>query len=50
VDGDGIYEIQGFWYKNENTDKKVRVTYSWNGAIYGNWGKSSKYFQKGKSK
>jgi hypothetical protein len=50
IDGDGIYEIQGEWYKDNNFDKTSRVTYSWNGSLYGKWGKSSKYLLKGKRK
>ncbi len=50
LDGDGIYEIQGEWYKDNNFDKTIRVTYSWNGSLYGNWGKTSKYLLKGKRK
>jgi len=49
VDGDGIYEIQGKWYKNNNFDNISPVTYCWNGKWYGNWGKSSKYLLKGKN-
>jgi hypothetical protein len=47
LDGDGIYEIQGEWYSNSNSETKSTVTYSWNGALYGEWGKSSKYLIKG---
>jgi len=45
VDGDGIYEILG-----EDTDSDKTLTYSWNGSLYGDWGKSSKYLLKGKKK
>jgi hypothetical protein len=45
VDGDGIFEIRGEWYKDENFDKTLRVTYSWNGRLFGNWGKTSKYLK-----
>ncbi len=37
-DGDGIYEIQG-----KDPDSGKIITYSWNGYLYGKWGKSSKY-------
>jgi hypothetical protein len=43
VDGDGIYEILGEWYKDNNSENKTTITYSWNGSVYGKWGKSSKY-------
>jgi hypothetical protein len=46
IDGDGIYEIQGLTLNS--IDKTV--IYSWNGKLYGNWGKSSKYLLKGKDK
>ncbi len=45
IDGDGIYEIQG-----KDPDSKKNVTFSWNGHLYGKWGKTSKYFLKGKKK
>jgi hypothetical protein len=45
VDRDGIYEIQG-----KDPDSKKTLTYSWNGSLYGKWGKSSKYLLKGKHK
>jgi hypothetical protein len=50
VDGDGIYEIQAEWYKDDKSDKKTVVNYSWNGTLYGKWGKTSKYLLKGKMK
>jgi hypothetical protein len=50
LDGDGIYEIQGVWYKTNDSDTKTEVTYSWNGSIFGKWGKSSKYFSSPKRK
>jgi hypothetical protein len=50
VDGDGICEILGKWYKDDNSEKMTTVTYSWNGSLYGKWGKSSKYLLKGKKK
>ena len=50
VDGDGIYEIIGKWFKNDQATTKTQVTYSWNGTMYGKWGKSSKYFSSSKKK
>lgn len=50
VDGDGIYEILGEWYKSSNSKTKTMVTYAWNGYLYGKWGKSSKYLLKGMKK
>jgi len=50
IDGDGVYEIQGEWYKGDGSDDKVIVTYAWNGTLYGKWGKSSKYLHKGREK
>jgi hypothetical protein len=50
LDKDGIYEIQCEWCKNSNFDKTYSVTYSWNGSLYGKWGKSSKYLLKRKMK
>jgi hypothetical protein len=46
LDGDGISEIQGEWYTDDNFDKTQMVTYSWNGSSYGHWGKNSKWFTK----
>jgi hypothetical protein len=43
-DGDGIDEIHGYW-KNENDETEI-LTFSWNGLLYGKWGKTSKYFSK----
>lgn len=45
VDGDGIYEILG-----QDPDSDRTLMYSWNGHLYGDWGKSSKYLLKGKKK
>ena len=45
-DGDGIDEIHGYW-KNENDETEI-LTFSWNGLLYGKWGKTSKYFSKAK--
>lgn len=45
IDGDGIYEILG---KDSDSDKTL--TYSWNGSLYGKWGKASKYLLKGRRK
>ncbi len=50
IDHDGIFEIQGLWYKNETSDAVSRVTYSWNGTLYGKWGKSSRSLMKGRKK
>ncbi|HUI30298.1 MAG TPA: hypothetical protein VLX91_08770 [Candidatus Acidoferrales bacterium] len=50
VDGDGIYEILGEWYKNYDSDKMTTIMYSWNGSLYGKWGKSSRYSLKEKKK
>lgn len=50
VDGDGIYELLGEWYKNSNSEKMTTVVYSWNGSLYGKWRKSSKYLVKGAKK
>ncbi len=50
VDGDGVYEIQGWWYKDDSFTTKSRVTYSWNGTLYGKWGKSSRSLMKGRKK
>ncbi len=47
VDGDGIYEILGKWYKKHDSKAMTTVVYSWNGSLYGKWGKSSKYLLKG---
>lgn len=46
IDHDGISEITGEWYATEDAEEKTTVTYSWNGSLYGNWGKTSKYFSK----
>lgn len=46
IDGDGVMEITGEWYENEETEEKTTVTYSWNGTLYGNWGATSKYLVK----
>jgi hypothetical protein len=48
VDNDGIFEIQGTW--TDENGKISERTFSWNGFLYGNWGKTSKYFHKGKHK
>jgi len=50
VDGDGVYEIIGYWYKDENAQTMSNVVYSWNGTLYGNWGHPSSYFRKTKKK
>jgi hypothetical protein len=50
IDGDGIYEIRGEWYKSSNSSSKTMVTYAWNGSLYGKWGKSSKYLLRKKHK
>jgi hypothetical protein len=47
LDGDSIYEIKGEWYIDDNFDKTSPVIYSWNGSLYGKWGKTSKYLLKG---
>jgi hypothetical protein len=47
-DGDGIYEICGKDYDAHGNI--IDVTYSWNGSLYGNWGKTSKYFHRSKNK
>lgn len=50
VDGDGIYEILGEWYENNNSQKRTTVVYSWDGSLYGKWGRSSKYLTEEKKK
>jgi hypothetical protein len=50
VDNDGVYEIKGSWYVDEEFNKTRAVVYGWNGSLYGKWGKTSKYLLKGKSK
>jgi hypothetical protein len=50
VNGNGIYEIQGEWYKGDGSDAKVKVRYTWNGSLFGNWGKASQVFPSSKKK
>jgi hypothetical protein len=50
LDKDGISEIQCEWCKNNNFDNTYSVIYSWNGSLYGKWGKTSKYLLKGTKK
>lgn len=50
VDGDGIYEILGEWYENNNSQKRTTVVYSWDGSLYGKWGRSSKHLLEEKKK
>jgi hypothetical protein len=45
-DGDDIYEIIG--NDIDAQDNTIEVTYSWNGFLYGKWGKPSGYFKKKK--
>jgi len=37
VNGDNTYEITGDWYVNLSDEQTQKVTYSWNGSLYGNW-------------
>jgi hypothetical protein len=45
IDNDGIYEIRGM-----DSEYNKTLMYSWNGHLYGDWGKLSKYLLKGKKK
>ncbi len=37
IDGDGILEITGLWFENENDEEMKKIIYSWNGMQYGKW-------------
>ena len=39
VNGDGVFELRGLWYdnNNEDDDNEYFKTYSWNGMLYGYW-------------
>jgi len=50
IDGDGILEIQGEWYKGDGSDDRITVIYAWNGTRYGLWANTSKSLLKGMNK
>ncbi|MGD1047067.1 MAG: hypothetical protein ABR936_17320 [Bacteroidota bacterium] len=48
IDSDGVYELTTSFENEKGIEKKV--IYSWNGKLYGDWGKSSKALLKSTSK
>jgi hypothetical protein len=36
-DKDGVKEIRGEWYENDDSDVLQKVTYTWDGNLYGKW-------------